>query len=114
MEEEDGEASSDGGSGNLAALRRRCLQRCGLGLEHSLRPDGRLARPLVAALRVLAASAAELERVRGGRADPLKARQGLPACGTGAGYLLRLWRPGAQGCSQWALSSCPALCMQMA
>ena len=62
------------GSSSLAPLRQAALERCGLGLEHCLRPDGRLARPLVAALRVLAAGAADLERVRCGRADPLKVR----------------------------------------
>ena len=64
-----------GGSGSLAALRQTALQRCSLGLEHSLRPDGRLARPLLAALRVLAAGAPDLERVRCGRINPFKARR---------------------------------------
>lgn len=75
MGEAEEEEDVGGSSSSLAALRQDCLERCGLGLEHSLRPDGRLARPLVAALRVLAAGAPDLERVRCGRAHPLKARR---------------------------------------
>ncbi len=45
------------------ALREAALARCGLSLEHCLRPHGRLDASLVAALRVLAAGPAELAAV---------------------------------------------------
>lgn len=64
MEESDG----------AREMRQVAMQRFGLGLEHCLRPDGRLARRLVAALRVLAADADDLRRLCTGLADPLQAR----------------------------------------
>ncbi|KAK9845838.1 hypothetical protein WJX81_003855 [Elliptochloris bilobata] len=59
------------GSG-AAALRQAALARHGLTLEHCLRVGGLRARPLVATLRVLAADAADLERLCSGDADPLQ------------------------------------------
>jgi len=59
------------------ALREAALARCGLGLEHCLRPHGRLDASLVAALRVLAARPAELAAVASGQADP---RQACHSC----------------------------------
>lgn len=64
-------------SDGAGEMRQAAMQRFGLDLEHCLRPDGRLARRLVAALRVLAAGADDLRHLCAGLADPLQARISL-------------------------------------
>jgi hypothetical protein len=56
--------------GPLAARQRAALSALGLSLEHSLQ-DGPLSRQLLACLRVIVATAAELRRLERGKAAPV-------------------------------------------